>query len=238
MVHLLKKKKIPVEIILFDEGTHLLFAMDKIFHNKDHIDFTYLSFKRKMKNWIFRTDFRPLIPDKIFTSYFKKETYPKIVENHFSLLKTNIQELKKTQDVYFLGQPLSLKEMSEDHYIEMLQQVAGKYSKIKYIIHRYESELSLSRIKRISNIEVVVFDDCVELEFVRKGFLPHQILGFTTSALISMEKIFSENIQFKSFIIPHEILNSHFRDRMKTIYDYFRKNHHIKIEELDLPMSI
>jgi len=232
-VDVLKKRKILDKVILFDEGTHLLFAMDKILHNKDNIDFKYSFIKKMIKRFFLGSDFENIIPDVIFTSYFLKSYHPKIQENHFKNLKSKIVGFDKSNEVFFLGQPLTLKEVSEDDYLNFMSKILEKFKRVKYIIHRYEPKEILEKLKKIPGIELLKIEDCIEYYFVKERKLPRQVIGFSTSALLSLEKIFQDQCSFLSIEIPSSFINIDYRERMSKIYSKFKDGPKIVVQSIE-----
>lgn len=149
-------------------------------------------------------------------SYFKfpveENTQRLYIHNTFpyfrGILKHNKKEiLDKT--VYFIGAPLLEKNMiSAEQFDLYFSKVANFYLnqgyKIKYLPHRHEDN---EKLKKYSNVEVMVLDESVELYMLHANALPSCVASFYSAALYTIQQIFSEQIEHvQSFYFPTEIM--------------------------------
>lgn len=155
-------------------------------------------------------------PEANMFSYFKfpVEENPQrlYVHNAFpyfrGILKHNNKEILDNT-VYFIGTPLLEKNMISTEQFELyFSKVANYYLNqgysIKYLPHRHEDN---DKLKKYTNVEVLVLDEPVELYMLHANVLPSCVASFYSAALYTIQQIFSEQIEHvQSFYFPTEIM--------------------------------
>ena len=137
-------------------------------------------------------------------------------QNNFDYLnlkqKLNSVKLQESDDVFFIGQPLSeLNILSEQKYLGVIESMSKK-NRIIYFPHRRESK---EKIRQLS-VSVHHSDVPLELELLNIGKRPKLIVGFYSTALYSLKLLYGIN----SCCIKVATGNKDIDD----IYYFFEKN--------------
>ena len=115
--------------------------------------------------------------------------------------------------------------LTEIDFIRAFTQVFNYYKKqgkkIKYILHRRENRKILEQ--HFSNIEIVQFDNLLELELLIKKIKPLHIASFYSAALFSLKKIYDITL-IDSFLLDIEHIDDIHRQAVQACYD-FNKEH-------------
>ena len=163
----------------------------------------------------------------IFTMYdIEPLGSEKIHENTFAFIKGEMRDLVVDEDyVYFIGtnlvQPLLL---SENAYIQAFEKVYDYYKnrnkKIKYILHRRESRALIE--KNFPDIDILEFDNIIEIEFLIKKIRPYHIASFYSAALFTLKKAY--NIEMiDSFLIDLEEIDGMYKEAVSACYIFNKK---------------
>ncbi|VAW63012.1 hypothetical protein MNBD_GAMMA09-573 [hydrothermal vent metagenome] len=140
-----------------------------------------------------------------FTAYdISVDKNDQVVRNDFSYLRSNVNALTVSDDVFFIGSPLSeVSIVSQENYFLYLNKIK-KYFKNKtivYIAHRRESPKKLELIKSELNLKVVLFDYPIEYQLASIGPRPKILASFVSSALDSCRLIFGDELKIISFTL-------------------------------------
>lgn len=172
-----------------------------------------------------------------FFSVYNIEVSPPdlLVKNNFRFLRRHAQTLEQSDEVYFLGSPLSeVGLMDEDEYLRQLAQVKAHWSDsvLVYIAHRREAADKLRRIEAQFSIQVRCFDFPIEYQIAVLGPKPQQIISFFTSALDNLHQILGEDIQISACRLPSGSYRE--PERIDPIYRHYEQiaNAHFQVLEI------
>ena len=148
-----------------------------------------------------------------------------VVENEFRYIRSKLNSVQETNDVYFLGGPLpGANIISEDSYIDHLKRVKNYFSgsKIIYVAHRRESAAMLKEISEKLKFEVVLFEYPIEYQLAMLGPRPKIMASFVSSALDNCRSIFKDKMRIISFNLDLE--GSPARTEFEKIYKNYEQN--------------
>lgn len=154
----------------------------------------------------------------------------RIIKNDFSYIRSKIDTLTVTEDVYFLGSPLSETRIIEQQvYIESLRKVKEYFSgrNLLYVVHRRENKSKLEEISNKLGLELVLFDYPIEYQLAMIGPRPSMLASFFSSALDSCGLIFGEKLTIISFEFNLE--SSPRKSEIEAIYNSYKSNKEIDI---------
>jgi len=216
------------KVVCLDDGnaTYLLAKERKA---PDNISYE-LTFKKKIKLFlkekiqkINTSEYDEL---EFFTIYnigvSKKDS---VVKNNFHYLRSNVSEKNSTNEIYFIGSPISeARILSQDKYLTHLKRVV-KYFKnhdIIYVSHRRESEIFLKEVSKKLGVKVVKFDYPLEYQLTMIGPRPKIMASFISSALDSCSLIFGDTMKIISFKL--DLKDSPVKDEIENIYEEYQSN--------------
>lgn len=153
-----------------------------------------------------------------------------IVKNDFDYIRSRLDLLETTDEIYFLGSPLSeVGILAQDEYFEYLKRVKDYYkdNKIVYIVHRRESWDKLKRLERELDFHIELFDYPIEYQLVMIGPRPAVLASFFSSALDSCSLIFENKLQIVAFKI--DVVNGLRKDEVDEIYTNYVSNENINV---------
>ena len=139
---------------------------------------------------------------------FKLNSFDKISikRNNFSkLLKMNSSKHELNYTL-IIGQPfLELNLLKKTDYFNFIKKIIDRNlgAKIVYFPSRKELKSNLEELSFFFDMNVSKNDFPIELEILLKG-RPKKIIGFTSTALISLKKIFNSlnyNLEIESYLI-------------------------------------
>jgi len=151
-----------------------------------------------------------ILPSKnttLFTIFKNLKINKKIkyLENNFEKLKSMKKKQKiDKKKIYIIGSASIEREFIRvDDFDIIINSILKKYKnkKIFYIPHRYESPFK--NLKNFKRIIIKKYNHPIELALIKEKQLPYEILGFYTTALFSLNKIFSRKI--KIYNIEHKL---------------------------------
>ncbi|OFX37855.1 MAG: hypothetical protein A2X08_06070 [Bacteroidetes bacterium GWA2_32_17] len=122
--------------------------------------------------------------------------------NKFDFLKSD-QKFEISDNVYIIGQPVvEVGIIDINSYLNYLRKITDNYNSntVFYIPHRRENENNLNRINKLCTIKQ--FNVPVELALTNEKMLPKRIIGFTSSALLNLKKIFNHLVIVESYFLP------------------------------------
>ena len=118
----------------------------------------------------------------------KKLKYP-LIKNELFFFKKGIEKKDTNDEIYIIGQPLGeLNIISKNQYCIFIENILkiNMGSKIKYFPHRLESTSHLKNIFKTYNVEIFITKSFFEIFLIKKRYLPKRIIGFYSTALISV----------------------------------------------------
>ncbi|HED33996.1 MAG TPA: hypothetical protein ENJ08_07245 [Gammaproteobacteria bacterium] len=158
------------------------------------------------------------------------------VKNDFKQLKSQIDLLPVSSEIFFIGAPISETGiMSLDDCLAHLKRVKEYFinSKLVYITHRRDSLEKLGMIENQLNIKVVEFDYPVEYQLGLVGPRPKVVASFISTALDSCRIIFGSKMKILSFRLDfqaspkrevverlYESYQPHINENFRVISDY------------------
>ena len=165
---------------------------------------------------------------KLFTIFnLSPNKYIELMTNKMSFLNSKIGILKTSNDVLVIGQPfVELKTLNQDVYIEYLKKIITIYKKdILYFPSRKENMSNINYIEKIKGIKVIKSNLNIELYLIKNSYTPKVIIGFTSTALVTLNKLFNNNISritIASFKL--NFLENRFRENFyEKIYEKFNE---------------
>lgn len=221
-------KSAAKKTVLLDDGVGAIYMAD--IRRRGHKDTPNIKFKKKIKIWLKR--FFQRLDDRqsdsvcFFSAYnLDVADRDELVLNEYHYLRSKVDTLKNTDNILFLGSPLSeVGLMSESDYIEQLKMVCDDYEdrKITYVSHRREDKKKLNLINCIENIEVVYLEYPIEYQLTIFGPLPKLVVSFVTSALENLRIIMGNKVE----IVSYRLIKGTYKDsdRIDEIYNYFKTN--------------
>jgi len=126
----------------------------------------------------------------------------RVIKNDFIHMRANIDLLPVSDDVYFLGSPLSeVGLISQDEYLEHIKRVKEYFGdrRILYVAHRRESKNKLDILSKKYGLKVILFDYPIEYQLAHVGSRPKILASFVSSALDSCKIIFGDKLKIISF---------------------------------------
>jgi len=215
------------EVVLLDDGAAtLLIAKDR----KEAVDPEFgIGLKKKIKlygkRYLQGVKGKSLDRYCFFTIYdiFTKSS-DRVVKNEFKHLRDNLGSVPVTNEVYFLGAPISeVGIISQDSYFQHMEKIKKYFGDevVKYIAHRRESPEKLEKIRNNLNFEVILYDYPIEYQLAYAGLRPKIMASFFSSALDSCRIIFGENLKIISFKLDLE--GSPNKKQVELVYDSYKR---------------
>ena len=202
-------------VIKIDDGTQTLFEEKSHQNPIKKLIFKYVLDKIEKKGL------------KYFTIFKSMNFKNNILLNNYSFLnKTKIQP---TEEKIFIGQPLvELKEIEEISFFRIIDDLILKFSNLKYVVHRRESNIKLNKIEN-KGLELVYYDFPIELNYFISKQIPSTIISFSSTALFSLKGI-SKDLNFyfvefkpKNNVSKHESIKRELTNfgikKIKNSYD-------------------
>ena len=149
------------------------------------------------------------IKKTLFFTIFKKITNSKnvkILENNLDLLKTLRLKKQKVdkKNLYILGSAsVERKFIEKEEFDKIIKSILKKFSKKKifYIPHRYEK--AEKYLKKFKKIKIKKISLPVELAISNEKKIPSVVLGFYTTALFNLDKLYGKKINI--YNIQHSL---------------------------------
>ena len=165
----------------------------------------------------------------------------KIIKHNYAEVKKLIKGLEKTNEVFFLGQPLSEihpEIISEENYFGYLHRIKKHFNSqdLIYIPHRDENAEKVERLKELLDIPIRRIDLPVELYLLNQIKKPSVISGFITSALPNCKEIFGDELEIVAVRISGDkIISKTMLSMIDNTYTYFEKIAGSNFRVLSLP---
>ncbi len=237
--HLFQSNLNPAKSYLLDDGNNTISVYEKLKKG-----FQYSEFNDQYLNRTARSVLCKLLglkkPERLKYSFFTNfdlTTTPAIdiQKNEYQFLKTQIKDFTVTDDVFFLGGPLTENGVIDEiDYINNLDVICNYFSstlnrKVTYIVHRRETD---RKLRKLATHGFTVRSLCypVELDFLFRKEIPAVVCSFYSSALITLQSIY-KSMNIVSFKLPdNQFLRQEKYQEINTIYEYYGKY----IEMMDL----
>lgn len=145
-----------------------------------------------------------------------------IVKNNFVFMKKySLKKIRDNSVAYLLGQPLhEIGLIEKERYSQFLNSIKSYFKEngltVFYVPHRREKNLEYLKYLEDDDFKIKNLSMPIELYLLRSEVLPIEIYSFISTALVSIEKIFS--IKTTAFYIEKEFLLCHNENIEKT-YD-------------------
>lgn len=165
------------------------------------------SFDKKRLNYFTMFDLKP---------YYGEE----VIENKFMFMKKfSSSKHKDSKCVLLLGQPLyEVGLIDKKNYIKFLETIKGYFKQqgvhIRYIPHRREKDLQYMRYLEDDYFNIKYLSMPVELYLLKTDILPVEVFSFISTALFSIQKIFS--IKTGAFYIEKEFFLRNYENIEQT----------------------
>ena len=169
----------------------------------------------------------------LFDIHFKSNNIIHM-KNNFSYVKSLIKSFNDDDNTYLVGQPfIELNMITDKDYEFILTKIKSQHNKIVYIPSRKESDFNLEKIHKKFGFEILKTISNIELHFIENGLIPKKIIGFNSSALITLNNIFNSKENLIN-IISYKIDIESNRFSSNNINKYYEKIKDSKIKILKL----
>jgi len=157
----------------------------------------------------------------------------RVVKNDFKYLKSSLNELPVSEEVYFIGSPLSeVGIMEEEDYLAQLRKVKAYFddAELIYVAHRRDSPSKLDIIRNDLGLKIVLFEYPIEYQLAFIGPRPKVLASFFSAAIDSCRLIFGNRLKIIAFKI--DLSASPKREKVESIYDSYLPlvNEHFIVE--------
>lgn len=217
------------QIVYLDDGTATLDLLPSV-NRKRYEGISLRSFAYRCLNML---RFIKGTKESLFSFFDIKGKVPyEIEENTFSFLKANCNDDER-RGVYIIGTNSSVIPFKGKPYPELLKSLVGSIRKqnpretIYYCPHRRDTNHYDDLLKSL-HIDLFQTEISVEVDFVTKKINPSRIVGFASTALITLKKLFPQS---KVQSIRFEIDDLFIESSIRSIEEYYN-NHDIKITDL------
>jgi hypothetical protein len=154
----------------------------------------------------------------MFNISYKKK---KVENNSFKYLKSlfNINKDLISNEIAILGSPVADQDnLDKELYFDFISRIINNYSdkKISFFPHRNESLYKNKDILLKNNIKIIKPDYPIEIFFLKEKTMPSLIIGFYSTALFSLTRIFHKNnLVCKNFFYDLDLIKN---DKTKNSY--------------------
>jgi hypothetical protein len=220
--------------VIYDDGNNIFKTIDFLDKNKKKS----FQFFRKIISVLFlrKTGIDFIYESTLFTLFdisLFKNIKNKIIQNDFSYFKTRIQNLKKEEDVFFIGSRMIDNGISREVFEASLEKVVKFYKKrnknVKYVPHRYENLEYLDGLSHKLNFLLTPFSSIIEFEFIMKGIDPSEVATFRSTAVDTLKIIYNTKVMI--FKIEFNQIDKNKQDEFKLVYKNF-ENKKYEIESI------
>jgi hypothetical protein len=183
------------ESYLIDDGIATIVAHKNI---TTHLNQTKIGFK-ELRSILFGLKVTIKTPINFFTIFNLEQVHNEIIIKHsFQYVKKSLPNPTQRDDtIYFLGQNLTeVNIVTKEKYLYYLKQILLKYhdKKIIYIPHR--AEILHHEITQLASENFIIKQSTmpIELFFLLQGIYPKHIISFFSSALYTLNVLFSKSM--------------------------------------------
>ena len=167
------------------------------------------------------------VPSVTFFSAYDLEVRPgdRLIKNDYRYIKQWAGHQCKSDEVYFLGQPLS-----EDGYMDrecfftymgQIRDYLGAEN-IIFLPHPRQSKEIVCELEKKFGFQVRKFTLPIEFQMLLGNEIPKALTGLWSSALINCNTFFGDNLPIKAFYLePHDLLIKH--EYVEDVYKYMQK---------------
>jgi hypothetical protein len=193
---------------LIDDGTATIVAHKAIMKKRGK---TPLGFK-ELRALFFGLKIKLSKPISFFTIFHLEAIDDEIIVKHtFEHVKKQFsQEAARSEAIYLLGQSITQYDMiSEAKYIDYIKQIVEYYpdEKIIYVPHRAEVHNKELNLLVNKNFSILPSTMPIELYFLINKINPKHVISFFTSALYTLNVLFSQS-KVESFSIDPQDIES------------------------------
>ena len=174
--------------VVVDDGMIVSSIPDFIGSNKKIIK---TSFIKKIFNKKF---FYPKKIDLFSIFPVAEHRYISLKKNNLSFLSSMMRTKKTSSTIMIIGQPfVEHKMISLEHYTRIIQTIKSDYKnhKLVYFPSRKELPKKINNLRKICNMDIIKSVNNIEIHLLKNKFIPKKIIGFTSSALITINTIFN-----------------------------------------------
>jgi len=217
------------EIYLLDDGTASIFTYEKL-RNKNYFQSIPFSGKLKLFRYTLAGLKYKIHKDINFFTIYDIQALPhmKVVKHGFSYLKsTKLQECKNDNNIYLLGQNIAeVHWITKEKYLKYLEKIIAKFKgRIIYKPHRSEEITKEYDCLLCDNfiIDKEISQGPIETSLIDNGIYPKMIISFFSSALFSLDKIFSDSEIYAIKIDKNDLVAN--QDNIAIVdecYNFFR----------------
>ena len=228
-------------LILMDDGTATItvqndFLRQKREYKKDH---SFYTLKKNIAKSIFKLKIDLCESIDLFTMFnLSPILNQKIYKNEYALIKKqiNLDKFDRLEDTVFFigGSYVEKKELTLESYVLSIFKIVKRHpgKKIIYIPHRKENNWKLKELNSKLKVEIDQFDNIIECEFLFRNIYPMYVVGFFSTALITMKKIYKD-ADVTSYIIDSSQFTEKEREVIKNKYSHYINNEGVSFEDLD-----
>ena len=158
-----------------------------------------------------------------------------IEKNQLNDFKKNIKNFKKENIILLIGQPfVELKILDEFFYFSIINKINRKFPNLIYIPSRKENDRNLYKMKKQYGINILRTNINIEHYILNKKIIPKSIIGFTSTALVSLNKLFNQEkviTDIKSVRISERSIN---KNRSKFGRNYSFEEYYRLLEDIEI----
>lgn len=214
----------PKKIVILDDGTKTLsiaknMETRKINNRTSVLKIIRNRFFNTSRNYLYRASFFSIYP---LAEY---NISNKVVLNDYRVFKESLSQIPIEDRVYFIGTNLNEKILKSDQIFEAnLQKVIAFYKnkKMIYVLHRYENIEYIANLAKKYEFDYVKFDNILEVEIAKAGFLPTEFATFGSSAIETLPLLYP-NSEYRVFYLESKDILEHKQEVMESLYNSFEQ---------------
>jgi len=226
--------------LLLDDGTASYYIQEKylmlgkVFKNGLLIDFS----RFLLAGFILNLKFDKIYKLDLFTSLnIDKIKDQKVFYNTYAATLDLLQSRNcrvNADLVFIIGAKYSEAGwMKQKSYFLGLDKLKNIYinKRIYYLPHRGEFKKKLDEIKENFGFVILQLNEIVETALMKRDELPQSIVGFTSTALINISKIYKD-IDVISYRFPNDVFLNPWNGIAQEFYDNFKHRENLKVIDL------
>jgi hypothetical protein len=209
----------PKKVIYLDDGTKTLRFIErenrfkiknwikKLLISKNYIDYTIINY---------------------FTAYYQSQ-WPEeynVIPNDYNYLSSFVRNDFALDDCcYFLISPVVEKGRIEPlDFKKITDNIIDIYGgNIKFILHRYSDVTLMRKLLKVSNKNIIQYENIIEVELINRKIYPKKIASFISSALLNLSFIFKD-ANFKCFMLPDYSKDENDSSKMSKYFKLLKAN--------------
>lgn len=180
------------KIIILDDGLNSNLIL-KTSNKKNYSFFKFLFIKLFGFNLDFPKSF------SIFTMFDLNSSNQNVIieKNHWYSINKNIQSFNIKNITFVIGQPfVELKILDEVFYFSLIDKLNKRFSNLLYVPSRKENDRNLNRMNKKHGINILRTNMNVEHYLLHNKVIPKLVLGFTSTALVTLNKLFNQEKEY------------------------------------------